>query len=82
LKHLLDIHSALNAGALSEPATLAFVYRRPSESGCHTALFETLEAELDDVKERSGDQAVATTRCSSCELLTEWSSERYDQPLG
>jgi hypothetical protein len=97
LKHLLGVHSALNAGAVTAPATLAFVYWRPSESGCHSALFEMLEAELDDFKDRLGDQAVAITRRSTCELLTEWSSdgasgrvrahaaalrERYDKALG
>lgn len=67
------IHSALAAGALSEPATLILVFWRPSDPGRHSGLFDELDGEFADFADRLDDQPVALIAEGTDAMLDEWS---------
>lgn len=72
LKHLLGIHSALDAGTLRGPVSLVLMYWRPSRPGPHGPMFDTLAAELTDFAGRLGDQPVQILGWGTDELLARW----------
>lgn len=72
LKHLLGIHSALEAGTLREPVSLVLLYWRPSRPGSHGSMFDALADELADFAGRLRDQPVEILGWSTDELLARW----------
>ena len=95
IKHLLGIHTGLNAGSLHRPAKLILVYWRPGNPGRFGDLFDLLEAEFADFASRLQDQCVQSECCSTASLIQEYLEDerawvrdhaeqlrtRYDTPL-
>jgi hypothetical protein len=79
VRHLLGMHSAIDAGTLPESATLLFLYWQPSNPGPFENLFSRLSAECAVLDERLDDQPIRIVAQGTNELLDSWqmSNERW-----